>query len=73
MITSGSENKLKYTKVNYTRSSDKHTTPLKRVKLEFETTTSGSDSGSQNTCASHQLRCVNGKCISVEQLCDKVS
>ena len=24
-------------------------------------------------CAAHQLRCVSGKCITVDQLCDKVS
>lgn len=26
-----------------------------------------------NTCAPHQLRCVSGECITVNQLCDKVS
>lgn len=74
MVTSGSENKLKYTKINFTRSPRTYTRPpLSWIKQDSNSTAQDSDKSIQNTCGLHQLRCVSGKCINVDQLCDKVS
>lgn len=73
MITSDSENTLKYERINFTRRSNKYTTPLKRINLQLNTTTHESTKNFDDGCVSHQLRCVSGKCINVDQLCDKVN
>lgn len=73
MVTSDSENTLKYARANFTRRSNKYTTTLKRVNPGLNSTTQNQNGTFLDGCVSHQLRCVSGKCINVDQLCDRVS
>lgn len=79
-MTSDSENKLKYSsnRLNRTSSIKYIDTIASSLLLQTEATqkititTEFSNVSEVSSCELHQLRCVSGKCITVDQLCDKV-
>ena len=81
MMTSDSENKFKYSSSRVNRTSSiKYidtltTTPLKpeaSQRIAVTTEIPVNVAAAVASCALHQLRCISGKCITVDQLCDKV-
>lgn len=85
-MTSDSENKFKFSNARENRTTNKltsSTTPLQPaasniVSITTEPPKVAPQPQAQtpkvplDACAAHQLRCVSGKCITVDQLCDKV-
>ncbi|XP_037961140.1 uncharacterized protein LOC119690202 [Teleopsis dalmanni] len=75
MMTSDSENKLKYSAARTNRTSSKtstNTTPLQPAASVQIAVTTDAPKIPVATCSDQQLRCVSGKCITVQQICDKI-
>ncbi|XP_013109570.2 uncharacterized protein LOC106088543 [Stomoxys calcitrans] len=72
MMTSDTENNFKISAARGNRSTG--TTPLQPAAsiLVAISTEPPSKRVPSAVCAPHELRCVSGKCITVEQLCDKI-
>lgn len=74
MLTSDSENNFKFSSAREIPSAAS-TTPLQPAAsiVVAVSTEPPKERVPPDACAAHQLRCVSGKCITVDQLCDKVS
>ncbi|XP_037817584.1 uncharacterized protein LOC119607653 [Lucilia sericata] len=85
MMTSDSENKFKFSSARENRTTNRFsssTTPLQPAASNIISITTEppkiapqlqpSPKVPLAACAAHQLRCVSGKCITVDQLCDKI-
>ncbi|XP_073821109.1 uncharacterized protein [Musca autumnalis] len=73
MMTSDSENNFEISATRGNRSTS--TTPLQpAASIHVVVSTELPNVKAASTvCAPHELRCVSGKCITVEQLCDKIN
>ncbi|XP_055855704.1 uncharacterized protein LOC129918960 [Episyrphus balteatus] len=72
MMTSDSENKMKISHNNSSISSNSTSTSNNMTEVNKNESKIELTTPSSTSCSGNELRCVSGKCITVDQLCDKV-